>query len=58
MPKRPTTAPSLEKCVYYESKYDFDTLVEKTFSETKTMKLSAKEHIDITMLGLVVSEVI
>ena len=58
VPKRPTTAPNLEKCVYYESKYDFDALVDNTVNETKTIKLSTKEHLDITMLGLVVGDVI
>ena len=58
VPKRPTTAPNLERCEFYESKYDFDKLVDKTVADVKTIKLSAKEHLDITMLGLVVSEVI
>ena len=58
VPKKPTTAPNIARCVYYESNYDFDALVDKTVNETKTMKISAKEHRDITMLGLVVSEVI
>jgi len=58
VPKKPTTAPKLDRCVYYESKYDFDTLVDKTVENTKTIMISVKEDLDITLLGLVVSEVI
>ena len=58
VPKRPTTAPKLNKCLEYESKYDFDALVDKVVEETKTIFLHANQHLDITMLGLVVSEVI
>lgn len=58
VPKRPTTAPKLDRCIYYESKYDFDALVDKTVENTKVIMISAKDDLDITMLGLVVSEVI
>ncbi|MCK5761864.1 MAG: tRNA 4-thiouridine(8) synthase ThiI [Candidatus Izimaplasma sp.] len=58
VPKRPTTAPKLDRCIYYESKFDFDALVDKTVENTKVIMISAKDDLDITMLGLVVSEVI
>ena len=58
VPKKPTTAPKLNRCIYYESKYDFDALVDKTVENTKVIMISAKDDLDITMLGLVVSEVI
>ncbi len=58
VPKKPTTAPKLARCIEFEKKYDFDTLVDKVVEDTKTIFLHAKDHLDITMLGLVVSEVI
>ena len=58
VPKKPTTAPKLARCIEFEKKYDFDTLVDKVVEDTKTIFLHAKDHLDITRLGLVVSEVI
>ena len=58
VPKKPTTAPKLDRCIYYESKFNFDALVDKTVENTKTIMISASDDLDITMLGLVVSEVI
>ncbi len=58
VPKRPATAPRLEACIRYEEAFDFDSLVDKTVEETKTITINTKEHLDLTMLGLVVSEVI
>ena len=58
VPKKPTTAPKLRRCNEYESKFDFTPLIDKTVENTKFMMLNDSEHIDITMEGLVVSEVI
>jgi len=58
VPKKPTTAPKLDRCIYYESKFNFDALVDKTVENTKVIMINAKDDLDITMLGLVVSEVI
>jgi len=58
VPKKPTTAPKLDRCIDYESVYDFDSLIEKVVENTKSVTLSAKDHLDITSKGLVVSEVI
>jgi len=58
VPRKPTTAPKLDRCVLYESKFDFGPLLEKTIENTKYMILSDTEHRDITLEGLVVSEVI
>ena len=58
VPKKPTTSPKQRKCELYESKYDFTPLVEKAIEQTKFMVLTDKEHRDITLEGLVVSEVI
>ena len=58
VPKKPTTAPKLDRCIYYESKYDFDALVDKTVENTKTIMIHSNDDLDLTMLGLVVSEVL
>jgi len=58
VPKKPTTAPKLDRCINYESLYDFDSLVNKTVENTKTVIISTREHLDITLKGLVVREVI
>ncbi|MCK5762434.1 MAG: tRNA 4-thiouridine(8) synthase ThiI, partial [Candidatus Izimaplasma sp.] len=58
LPKKPTTAPKLDRCEYYESKYNFDALVDKTVENTKAINIYTNKNLDITMLGLVVSEVI
>jgi len=58
VPKKPTTAPKLDRCLYYESKFDFDSLVDKTVEKTRGLTISANSDLDLTMLGLVVNEVI
>jgi len=58
VPKKPATAPKLKKCELYESKYNFDTLVDNAVEKTRYMVIDAKKHQDITLEGLVVSEVL
>lgn len=58
VPKKPATAPKLRRAYEYESKYDFTNLITEAIEETKTVIVSHKEHLDITMKGLVVSEVL
>lgn len=58
VPKKPTTAPNLRKANLYERAFDFNSLIEKTVEATKTITVSSKEHLDITLLGLTVSECI
>ncbi len=58
VPKKPTTAPKLDRCVYYESKFDFDSLIDKTVENTKGITIKANSDLDLALLGLVVSEVI
>jgi thiamine biosynthesis protein ThiI len=58
VPKKPATAPKLSKCELYESKYNFDSLVDKVVENTRYMVIDAKNHQDITLEGLVVSEVL
>lgn len=58
VPKSPTTAPNLKRCLEFELKYDFSPLVESAIEKTRTVILSHKEHLDIISKGLIVSEVI
>lgn len=58
IPKKPVTAPRLDRCVEYEAKFDFAPLLEETIENTKSIILNDKEHRDITMEGFIVSEVI
>jgi len=58
VPKKPATAPRLKRAFEYESKYDFTDLLNEAVEDTKTVVISHKEHLDITMKGLVVGEVL
>ena len=58
VPKKPTTAPKLDKCIKYEKAFDYEKIVEETVLNTKYIIIDAYEHRDITLEGLVVREVI
>ena len=58
LPKKPTTAPKLDKCELYESKYNFEDIIKRTILNTKYIIADANNHRDITMEGLIVSEVL
>jgi thiamine biosynthesis protein ThiI len=58
VPKKPTTAPKLEKCVYYEEAFDYNAIIEETVLNTPYIIVDANNHRDITMEGFVVSEVL
>lgn len=58
VPKKPATAPKIDKCELYETKFDYNEIIERTVENTKYIIADADNHRDITMEGLVVSEVI
>ncbi|KFZ27513.1 MAG: putative tRNA sulfurtransferase [Candidatus Izimaplasma bacterium HR2] len=58
VPKKPATAPRLHRAVEYESKFDFNELLAEAVEDTKSIIVTHKEHLDITMKGLVVGEVL
>lgn len=58
LPKKPTTAPRLDKCELYESKYNFEEIIKRTIEKTKYLIADANNHRDITMEGLIVNEVL
>lgn len=58
VPKKPTTAPNIKKCVQYERYFDYETVIEETVANTKYLICDATNHRDITFEGFVVSEVL
>ncbi len=58
VPAKPTTAPKLDKCEYYEKAFDYEAIISETVANTRYMILHASEHRDITLEGFVVSEVL
>ena len=58
VPKKPTTAPKLDKCQQYERHYDFEQLVADTVEKTNYLIVDSEKHLDMTQIGFVVSEVI
>jgi thiamine biosynthesis protein ThiI len=58
VPKKPATAPKLNKCELYESKFDWKEILDRTVEKTPYLIVDNKEHRDITMEGFVVSEVL
>ncbi len=58
VPKKPATAPRLDKSELYESKYDFEDIIKRTVEKTRYIIVDANDHRDITMEGLIVSEVL
>lgn len=58
VPKKPATAPKMNKCVLYEKAFDYEDIIARTVENTKYIIADANEHRDITLEGLIVSEVI
>lgn len=58
VPKKPTTAPNIKKCVQYEKHFDYEAIIEETVNNTKYLICDANNHRDITFEGFVVSEVL
>jgi len=58
VPKKPATAPKLNKCELYESKFNWKEILDRTVEKTPYLIVDNTEHRDITMEGFVVSEVL
>ncbi len=58
LPKSPSTNPKQDKCEYYETFFDYKTLVEETFKNTKHIDVTADSDLDLSFLGLEVREVL
>lgn len=58
VPKNPATHPHLDKCIEYEALFDYETIVNETVENTKTIELSPTSDLDLSLLGLEVRKVI
>ncbi len=57
LPKAPATAPKISKAIYYESLFDYETLVEEAVAKTNSITISFDSDLDLSLLGLEVREV-
>ena len=57
VPKAPATAPKIEKAVMYESTFNYEELVNKAVDNTNSISIDNDSDLDLSMLGLEVSEV-
>ena len=48
----------MEKCIRFEEAFDYEAIIAKTVEETKFLIVDAYNHRDITLEGLIVSEVL
>lgn len=58
VPKAPATAPHLDKCVKYESLFDYKTLVEEACNNTKSVTIAVDSDLNLPDLGLEVRKVL
>lgn len=58
VPKNPATAPRLDKCELYEQNFDYEKFVDEAVNNTKYIDITSDSDLDITFLGLEVSEII
>jgi len=58
VPKAPATHPHLDKCIQYESHFDYEKYVDEAVENTKSITLSNDSDLDLSMLGLEVRSVI
>lgn len=58
VPKNPTTQPNIEKCVDYESRFDYEDILNRTVENTKTINIDKDSDLDLPMLGIEVSKCI
>ena len=58
LPKSPATAPKLEKCLQYESKFNFEEYVDFAVENTKSIDISVDSDLELPLLGLEVRNTI
>lgn len=58
VPKNPTTNPNPEKCELYEKAFDYNKYVLEACDNTKYIDIYSDSDLDITFLGLEVSQII
>lgn len=58
IPRNPATAPKLDRAIQYESTFDFEKMVDWCVENTRTIYLSPKSDLDLSMMGLEVRNVL
>lgn len=58
LPKSPSTAPKLDKCLKFESFFPFADFVNSAVLNTKCIEVTADSDLDLTLLGLEVRKTI
>lgn len=58
VPKKPTTAPHLDKCEKYESFFDFEEIIDRTVEKTKYIMVEVGNTPHLPSMGFTVTEVI
>ncbi len=58
VPKNPVIKPNLEKCKEYESKFNYEEIIDWTINNTKYLMVSPNLDIDLASYGLEVNSVI
>ena len=57
VPKAPATAPKIDKAVFYESKFDYEKMVDWAVENVNTFYIDVRKDLDLPSLGLEVREV-
>ncbi len=58
VPKNPVIKPTIENAIYNESKFDYEPYIKEAVENTKTLLIDANTHLDVSMKGLVLSEIL
>ncbi len=58
VPKKPTTAPKKRRSGYYETTFDYETMIDDTVARTITIDVHANKHRDLTSEGWIVRDVL
>ncbi len=56
LPKNPTTMPSLDKCLDFEKKFNFEELVNKCIEDTKVIYIKKNSDLELSLYGFSVDE--
>jgi thiamine biosynthesis protein ThiI len=57
LPKKPTTSPKQNKALYYETTFDWATLLDEAIENTTTITIHKGDHRDLAMEGLTMEEI-
>ncbi len=56
VPKKPATAPSLEKSIYYESVFSWEELLEETVRNTRVIEVKRNDKFDLALEAFTMTE--